>query len=338
MSQLDYFYGTEIVQFSFYKIPRALVKNEEFKNLSSNTKQLYGLMLDRTALSQANGWLDGENKAFIYYKYEYIIADLNCARGTCAKSIKELGKAGLIETKRQGQGKPNMIYVKRIVKEERTEKKQADENKEDIRNITSEVQKLDFTDTENTILTDFVIETDFQKFNTQTSKSLENEHPEVQNLDTSYNKNNYNNHNYTNPIYPSILSTKEENDGLQQIIRQNIDYDAWIARASYVDRGVLECLFRIICDVVCIPRPTIRIGKTIYPYQSMRERFLQIRSDHIEYVLDCLKKTTTEIRDIWSYLMQALYRSVITIDGYYQQAVQHDLFNTPYLERGEIND
>ena len=325
MSKLDYFYGLEIVQFSFYKIPRVLVKNEEFKNLSSNTKQLYGLMLDRTALSQVNGWLDDENKAFIYYKYQDIMADLNCAKGTCAKCVKELEKAGLIETKRQGQGKPNIIYVKRIVTEEKIDKEQENEKKEDIGNIASEVQKLDFMDAEDRGSEDPVIEVYAQKSAYQTSESSENELPEVQNLDSSYTKNNYNNHNYTNPIHPSITTSVVEGD-LQQTIRQNIDYDAWMIRADYTDRERLKCLFQIVCDVVCIPRSTIRIGQTVYPYQSVRDRFLQIRSDHIEYVLECLRKTTTEIRDIWSYLLQALYRSTITIDGYYQQAVQHDWY------------
>lgn len=338
MSKLEYFYGTEAVQFSFFRIPRVLIKGEEFRNLSNNVKQLYGLMLDRTALSQANGWLDEENKAFIYYKYEDIMVDLNCAKGTCAKYVKELEKAGLIETKRQGQGKPNVIYVKRIIMAEDMEKGQSDENNEETKATSCEVQKLDFTATDSTVSEDTVVEVDTQKSNVQTSKSTENEPPEVQNLDASYTKNNYNNHNYTNPIYPSILPTTEENSKLQQVIRQNIDYDAWMARASYTDRGTLECLYQIICDVVCIPRPTIRIGQTTYPYQSVREKFLQIRRDHIEYILDRLRKTTTEIRDIWSYLLQTLYRSVITINGYYQQTVQHDLFNISYLERREIND
>ncbi|WP_407408194.1 DUF6017 domain-containing protein [Enterocloster sp.] len=337
MSKLEYFYGTEAVQFSFFRIPRVLVKGEEFRNLSNNVKQLYGLMLDRTALSQANGWLDEENKAFIYYKYEDIMVDLNCAKGTCAKCVKELEKAGLIETKRQGQGKPNIIYVKRIVTEEKIDKEQENEKKEDTGNIASEVQKLDFTTTEGTVSRDLVIEADSQKSNMQTSKSSENELPEVQNLDASYTKNNYNNHNYTNLIYPSILPTTEENNKLQQVIRQNIDYDAWMARASYTDRGTLECLYQIICDVVCIPRPTIRIGQTTYPYQVVREKFLQICNDHIEYVLECLKKTTAEIRNIWSYLLQVLYRSTITIDGYYQQAVRHDWYGTPYIEEEEKN-
>lgn len=337
MRKLDYFFmETAEEQFSFVRMPRALIKDTQFKNLSSRTKQLYSLMLDRTALSKKNGWCDEEGRIYICYRYTDIMDDLDCARGTCAKSIKELEEAGLIETKRHGQGKPNRIYVKRIAITEDPKEKFVGEN--DDNNVCPKVQKLDFTATDSTVSEELVIKVDTQKSNMQTSRSTENEPPEVQNLDASYTKNNYNNHNYTNPIYPSILPTTEENSKLQQVIRQNIDYDAWMARASYTDRGTLECLYQIICDVVCIPRPTIRIGQTTYPYQSVREKFLQIRRDHIEYILDRLRKTTTEIRDIWSYLLQTLYRSVITINGYYQQTVQHDLFNISYLERREIND
>lgn len=337
MSKLDYFFmETEEEQFSFVRMPRALIKDTQLRSLSSRAKQLYSLMLDRTVLSKKNGWCDEEGKIYICYRYTDIMDDLDCARGTCAKSIKELEEAGLIETERHGQGKPNRIYVKRIVIAEDPEKKFVGED--DDNNVCPEVQKLDFTTTEETISKDSAVEADSQKFNIQTFRSLETELPEVQNLDTSYTKNNYNNHNYTNPINPSISVAGAENSNLQQVIRKNIDYDAWMARASYADKGTLECLFQIICDVVCVSRPTIRIGQTTYPYQSVRDRFFQIRSDHIEYVLECLKRTTTEIRDIWSYLLQALYRSTITIDGYYQQAVQHDLFNIPYLERGETSD
>ena len=45
--QLDYYYGIEAEQFSFYRVPRLLIKDERFKKLSSDAKLLYGLMLDR---------------------------------------------------------------------------------------------------------------------------------------------------------------------------------------------------------------------------------------------------------------------------------------------------
>ena len=82
----DYYYGIEAEQFSFYRVPRLLIKDKRFENLSSDAKLLYGLLLDRMSLSMKNGWLDAENKVYIYYKIEEIMNDLSCARGTATKS------------------------------------------------------------------------------------------------------------------------------------------------------------------------------------------------------------------------------------------------------------
>ena len=54
----DYFYGEESEQFSYYRIPRLLVTGQQFKNLSTDAKLLYGLMLDRMGLSIKNHWYD----------------------------------------------------------------------------------------------------------------------------------------------------------------------------------------------------------------------------------------------------------------------------------------
>ncbi len=113
--KFDYYYGIEAEQFSFYRVPRLLIKDVRFKGLSSDAKLLYGLMLDRMALSMKNGWLDEENRAYIHYTMDSIMEDLGCAREKCAKVLAELDSKkgiGLIEKKRQGLGKPDIIYVK----------------------------------------------------------------------------------------------------------------------------------------------------------------------------------------------------------------------------------
>ena len=86
----DYYYGIEAEQFSFYRVPRLLIKDERFKGLSSDAKLLYGLMLDRMALSMKNGWFDEENRVYIYYTQEDIMDDLGCAREKSTKVIAEL--------------------------------------------------------------------------------------------------------------------------------------------------------------------------------------------------------------------------------------------------------
>ena len=74
--RFDYYYGVEAEQFSFYRVPRLLIKDERFKGLSSDAKLLYGLMLDRMSLSMKNGWLDDENRAYIIYTIDNIREDL----------------------------------------------------------------------------------------------------------------------------------------------------------------------------------------------------------------------------------------------------------------------
>ena len=115
---LSYFYGKEADQYSFYKIPKLLFTDNHFKKVSVEAKVLYGLMLDRMSLSVKNQWLDGEGRAYIYFSLEDIMEALGCSNKKAISIMKELDAdagIGLIEKRRQGQGKPTMIYVKQFV-------------------------------------------------------------------------------------------------------------------------------------------------------------------------------------------------------------------------------
>ena len=78
--QMDDYYGTEVEQVSFYKLPKFLMKEESLKGLSNDAKLLYAFMLDRMSLSRKNEWFDEENRVYIIYTLEHIMADLNCGR------------------------------------------------------------------------------------------------------------------------------------------------------------------------------------------------------------------------------------------------------------------
>ena len=62
---LDYYYGGQAEQFSFYRIPKVLFTDSRFKDISAEAKILYGLLLDRMSLSAKNGWLDQEGRVYI---------------------------------------------------------------------------------------------------------------------------------------------------------------------------------------------------------------------------------------------------------------------------------
>ena len=108
-----FFYGPDDAeQYSFYRIPKRLITGDEFQDTSTEAKLLYGLMLDRLQLSIRNQWLDSLNRVYIIYTVEDIMADLHCGNQKACKLLSELeNKTGLIKRKRQGLGKPSLIYV-----------------------------------------------------------------------------------------------------------------------------------------------------------------------------------------------------------------------------------
>ena len=118
--KFQYFQGEEAEQYTFYRIPKQLFTVDYFKSLSSDAKILYGLMLDRMSLSIKNNWFDDQNRAYIYFSIEDIVEYLGCGKNKAVKLMKELDTGtgiGLIEKRRQGFGKANIIYVKKFMVE-----------------------------------------------------------------------------------------------------------------------------------------------------------------------------------------------------------------------------
>lgn len=108
----DYFYGEQSEQFTFYRTPKVFFTNERFRGLSSDAKILYGILLDRVSLSVRNNWYDEDGRVYIICTLKNIMEALGIADKTATKLFVELENIGLIERKKQGQGKPAIIYVK----------------------------------------------------------------------------------------------------------------------------------------------------------------------------------------------------------------------------------
>ena len=122
--EFEYFHDYESEQFAFYRIPKVLFTDEYFHDLSSDAKVLYGLMLDRMALSIKNRWIDEENKVYIIFSLEQVMKYMNCGRDKGMKTLGELDTKkgiGLIERVKQGFGKPDIIYVKSFVMKKKPE-------------------------------------------------------------------------------------------------------------------------------------------------------------------------------------------------------------------------
>ena len=121
--KFDYFRGMEAEQYTFYRIPKVLFTAECFRELSCEAKVLYGLLLDRMGLSIKNRWFDEEDRVYIIFTVEELAELLNCGTQKVVRLLKELdvkSGIGLIEKKRLGLGKPNVIYVKNFMIQELT--------------------------------------------------------------------------------------------------------------------------------------------------------------------------------------------------------------------------
>ena len=113
--EYDYFYEKQSEQFVFYKVPKVLCTEERFRDLSSDAKLLYGLLLDRVSLSQRNSWIDNVGRIYVVCTIENIKYSLGCADKKATRLLVELENHGLIERRKQGQGKPTIIYVKNFI-------------------------------------------------------------------------------------------------------------------------------------------------------------------------------------------------------------------------------
>ena len=347
--QLNYYYGIEAEQFSFYRVPRLLIKDERFKKLSSDAKLLYGLMLDRMSLSIKNKWFDDNNRAYIIYTINSIMEDLGCGKEKAVKVLAELDNTkgiGLVEKVRRGLGKPDIIYVKNFASLE------GNLDKKEAVNIdkTTEVGKSDFRKSENQtsgsqkIGLQEVGKSDLKKSEKQTFRSSEIETQEVGESNPNYTKYNKTDLNYIEESYinPIIQSGSEKNDMIDdvqkciELIKENISYNHHMKYDSYGEKELYDELFQVICEVVCVRRPTIRVAGEEYPYELVKSRFLKLESSHLEYVIECMKNTATKITNIKAYMITALYNATITINHFYQQEVNHDMYGGGWCKKDII--
>ena len=304
----SYFYGDEAMQFTYFRIPCQLITHPRFKHLSTDSKLLYGMLLDRMSLSIKNEWYDDTGRVYIYYTVDEVCSNLNCGRDKAMRLLAELdtGKGvGLIERKKQGQGKPTRIYVKRFTTQEmppQPEKKPEP---------PAPPPGVEFADV--------------QKSDFPTSRRRKNPPQEVEETDPNQTKRNQPDFIQPDPsIYPPPPSGRQmgiDRCEVREEVKENIEYEHLRQELPYDD---VESLLELIVDVLSSTASTIRIGGEVLPVDAVRRRFRQLDSEHIKYIIDSMSQTTTKINNIRAYLLTALYNAPITIGPYYSAAVRHD--------------
>ena len=292
----DYFYGPQADQFNFIRIPAVLFSKEEFKCLSSEAKVLYGILLKRMDLSAKNGWFDDQGRVYIIFTQEEVMETLNCGNQKAVKLMDELEeKIGLIERKRQGQGKPNLIFVKNFL---------SVDNPVDNGSVSH-----------------------FKKCDNHTSGDVKSTLQEVRKSHGSNKDNNDTDKSYTeNPIYPGRdADGMHEHRMYEDYFRDALEYEILLQQYPY-EHDTLEGILDLLVDACCSRREYIRVGGDDRPRDVVKSRLMKLDSSHIQYVLACMKENVTDIRNIKQYLLTALYNAASTIGPYYQAKVNYDFY------------
>lgn len=328
---LDYFYSIEAEQFAFFRIPKVLIKNDMYKGISNAAKLLYGMLLDRMSLSLKNSWLDENSRVYIYYSVQELCEDLNCSKPTVVKLLAELDSVngiGLIEKKRQGFGKPDRIYVKNFIAQNKTEEqekvKPEIENKDEKEEVQSgNSQRLkNFTtvnteDNEANSTESSVDDTgnDTQKLKNLTSCSQKFLPQEVKNFypnNTENNKPNMSNH-LSHP--KSEHSINQSSDSEKLFIPLLISCD-WIAlKEKYPDDAdMLDTISSLLTDTLVTDKRYLRVCGNNCEADTVKKQLQKLEARHIEYVLANIRISAKPVHNIRAYLLTALYQAALLTD------------------------
>ena len=113
-------------------------------------------------------------------------------------------------------------------------------------------------------------------------------------------------------------------ESYRELILENIDYDV-LKNDPHVDREQLNEIVDLLQETVCSTRSQIRVAGNDYPAEVVRSKLLKLNSEHIRFVMDCLKQNTTRIRNIRQYLLATLFNAPSTMNSYYTALVAHDM-------------
>ena len=283
---LDYFYGQAGELFSFFRIPKALFQEQQFQDLSTDAKTLYGILLDRMSLSVKNEWFDKKGRVFIIFTIEDVKRTLRCADNKATRLLRELEEFGLIERKRRGQGKPCLVYVKNF---------SAESSKERVKNRDND--------------------------DSCGSKIACQDPVKSRGIKKKENKTEMNN---TNPILSDESEKMKNRELLEEYFSHSLEIDL-LLQLYPDDEDTLYQIVNLLVDTCATNRKLLHIAGDDKPAEVVRSRFMKLNADHIRFVLKCLAENSSPIRNMKQYLLASLYNAPTTMQLSYQNQTNHDL-------------
>ena len=313
----EYFYGRELEQFSFIRIPKLLFTDKTFSGLSNDAKLLYSLMLDRMSLSKQNGWLDESGRVYIIFTVEEAAEVLNCGTEKVTRLFGELDDSkgiGLITRRRRGLGKPSVIYLHKFTYGENTDNNNIenpvsiDSTSENQESGKSEVRTADNTVSGNSIIENQ--ENGIPKFSNADNPYSVNRNSEILDCgkskcnNTDFNQTDFKDTDFNQSSSARENAEKTDDEEIISSVNRNIDFEALCRK---YDSSIVTGMRDIIADVIRGKHPVKVSGKLIEE-ETASEMFSKLGHRNAVNVLDSMART--QIHSPSSWIPAALYNSI----------------------------
>ena len=329
---LDYYYGTEEDRFNFYRVPKTLLTDPQYKSVSIEAKVLYGLLLDRVGLSIKNGWMDKEHRVYIYFTQEDAMELMGCGKDKITRLFRELDQsgAGLIERKKQGQGRPARIYVKNLTPPADASQPQPEQDQvpPSAPQTVEDQQQPDPLDNSAVKTAPFEQSAPLETRGQDCAFCVPNK------TDKNNTDSNYTESSILPPNPPLAVSRPagnakprmqmDEMEDYMEQIRENIDYDLLLQERPY-DLDEIDGYVELMAETCASRREYIHVNGEDLPMALVKKRFLNLDGEHIRYVMESLRNCTTRVVNIRAYTLAALYNAPTTINQYYSTQVSYDM-------------
>lgn len=347
----EYFTPGDAEQYAYYRIPKMLITDSQFRGISMEAKLLYGVLLDRVSLSLKNGWVDEDNHVYIIFTIEQIMAEMNCGNKKAVSLLSELEKKiHLVEKKRQGLGKPNLLYVKNffLSYDDGSDCGQPVDNSDDqgaatpemskgnsqkcqndtsgsVERTSADMSKAHGTNTNNN-------KTDISKPDTILSNLSGDEklanaaHDRMDGEDRKESRENTDcNSDDSSWSFPKPSPT-EEYEIYRDYFTRHLSLDILLEDSPW-EREELMGILDILVETCCSKRQVIRVGGEDKPAAIVRSKLMKLNSEHIRYVMHCLSENSSYIRNVRQYLLTTLYNAPSTITPFYRAWVNSNKTN-----------
>ena len=355
--EYDYYSGEEADQFRFLRIPKVFFEDPDYENLGSDEKILYGFLHEQVDLSRKKEWIDEEGRIYVMRSLESIQKILhNCSVDKARATLKNLVDFGLIEKKRSGLGKPDLIYVKNfITKKGETDsskmkslitEKPISEKNENCGQLFPEVGKTQLRSTE--------------KPNSGSGKFSSQEMGKTNPIDTIY---KYTGVNETPSIYHEDIDTsgapaagmasadglmdgnspsgeESRRKGYEDLIKRNLDYDTKMFDLRNDDHGrkMFDYLYNLILEIVIGDTPEYRINGTVFPQAIVKSRMLKLNGEDLLLAIQQIDSYPEKIHNIRSFMISTLYNASVTTRTLITNDVRYRFANNLWKDTKERMD